>query len=96
MLAAANAVTNADLVAGTTLRAPQVTTSANDASTFKPYDPNSILGPTTPSLPYIIPPQKPACDVLMTVFIVVVAIVVTYVTAYLAIVRFKVPAWLRH
>lgn len=80
VLAAANAVTDADLVAGTTLKAPQVTTSANDASTFKPYDPNSILGPTTPSLPYIVPPQRPACDALMMVFIVVVAVVVTAVT----------------
>ena len=81
VLAAANAVTDADLVAGTTLRAPQVTTTANDASTFKPYDPNSILGPTTPSLPYIAPPPKQQCNAVAQILMVVVAIIVTVYTA---------------
>jgi hypothetical protein len=81
VLAAANAVSDADLVAGTTLKAPQVKTTANDASTFKPYDPNSITGPTTPSLPYISVPPRAHCDALMTVFMVVVAVIVTVYTA---------------
>lgn len=34
----------------------------------------------TPFVPHIVPPQRQACDALMTVFIVVVAIVVTAVT----------------
>ena len=84
MLAAANAVTDADLVAGTTLRAPQVTTTANDASTFKPYDPNAILGPTTPSLPYIAPPPKQQCNAVAQILMAVVAIVVTVYTAGVA------------
>ena len=84
MLAAANAVTNADLVAGTTLRAPQVTTSANDASTFKPYDPNSILGPTTPSLPYITPPPKPHCNALASVIRIVATVITMIVAPYAA------------
>ena len=68
-------------MAGTTLKAPQVTTSANDANTFKPYDPNSILGPTTPSLPYITPPPKQQCNALASIVMIVVAIIVTIYTA---------------
>jgi LysM repeat protein len=81
VLAAANAVSDADLVAGTTLKAPEVKTTANDASTFKPFDPSSIEGPTTPSLPYITPPPKHHCNALATVLMIVVAVVVTYFTA---------------
>nr|WP_246455233.1 LysM peptidoglycan-binding domain-containing protein [Thermomonas brevis] len=40
VLAAANAVTDAELVAGSTLKVPSVKTTANDATTFKPFDPN--------------------------------------------------------
>ncbi|QNN46213.1 putative Ig domain-containing protein [Thermomonas brevis] len=81
VLAAANAVTDAELVAGSTLKVPSVKTTANDATTFKPFDPNQIQGSTTPSLPYITPPPKHHCNALATVLMVVVAIVVTVYTA---------------
>jgi len=81
VLAAANAVTDAELVAGSTLKVPSVKTTANDATTFKPFDPNAIQGSTTPSLPYITPPPKSHCGALGKVIMVVVAVVVTYFTA---------------
>jgi hypothetical protein len=69
---------DASLVAGSSLTVPEVKTSSNDASTFKPYDPSEITGPTAPSLPYIAPPNA-GCNVL-SVFImaVVAAVVMTY------------------
>jgi nucleoid-associated protein YgaU len=84
VLAAANAVSDADLVAGTTLKAPQVKTTANDASTFKPYDPNSITGPTTPSLPYISAPPRAHCDAMAMVVRIFVAVAVALRQGYLA------------
>jgi hypothetical protein len=78
-LADANGLqSDASLVAGSSLTVPEVKTSSNDASTFKPYDPSEITGPTAPSLPYIAPPNA-GCNVL-SVFImaVVAAVVMTY------------------
>jgi YD repeat-containing protein len=92
VLAAANAVTDADLVAGTALKAPSVKTTANDASTFKPYDPSKIEGPTTPSLPYISPPPQPQCDGLMMVLMVAIAVIVTVYTAGAASAAFGAAA----
>jgi phage tail protein X len=66
VLADANGLqADASLVAGSSLTVPEVKTSSNDASTFKPYDPSEITGPTTPSLPYIAPPNA-GCNVLLT------------------------------
>ncbi|WP_460877890.1 LysM peptidoglycan-binding domain-containing protein, partial [Rhodanobacter koreensis] len=39
------------LVPGQSITIPAVTTSSNTATTFKPYDPGSIIGSTTPNLP---------------------------------------------
>lgn len=85
VLAEANALKgDNDLVAGATLNAPQVKTSSNDASTFKPYNPGEITGPSTPSLPYIQPPSNSGCGTLGTIIMVVVAVVVTIYTAGVA------------
>ena len=40
---------------------PEVGVSKNDASTFKPYNPNEIIGSTSPGLPYIPPPGSNNC-----------------------------------
>jgi hypothetical protein len=87
VLAAANAVSDEDLVAGTTLKAPQVKTTANDASTFKPYDPNSITGPTTPSLPYTSTPPAKHCHAMEMVVRPFVAIAVAFGQWYAAAAR---------
>ncbi len=62
VLAAANALSgDSELIAGTQLRVPEVGVSKNDASTFKPYNPNEIVGSTSPGLPYIPPPGSNNC-----------------------------------
>jgi YD repeat-containing protein len=81
VIAEANAVTDAELRAGTSLKVPDVKVSANDANTFKPYNPAETVGNTSPSLPYITPPPKQNCNVLAMVLMVVVAVVVTVFTA---------------
>ncbi|HBZ45914.1 MAG TPA: hypothetical protein DEO93_01030 [Stenotrophomonas sp.] len=83
VLAEANALSNdGGLVAGATLNVPDVTTNANDANTFKPYNPSDVAGPTTPSLPYIQPPPSGAggCGPLgMFIMVVVIVIIAAYV-----------------
>jgi len=81
VLADANAISDANLFAGQMLKVPQVTTSKNDASTFKPYNPAEATGPTSPSTPYIAPPTPPQCDGLATLVMVAIAAAVTFVTA---------------
>jgi hypothetical protein len=68
---------------GQTLNVPnRVTGAANNASTFKPYDPAKVVGDTTPTLnsppP---PPQKKGCGGLGSLIMVVVAVVATIYTA---------------
>ncbi len=67
-----------ELRVGQTLNVPnRVTGAANNASTFKPYDPAKVVGDTTPTLnsppP---PPQKKGCGGLGQLLMVVVAVVV--------------------
>ena len=82
VLAEANAIaSDVELVAGTTLKVPDVKVTANDATTFKPFNPNEAVGNTAPSLPYITPPPKNNCNIVKMIVIIVVAIVVTYFTA---------------
>ena len=62
VLAAANALAgDSELIAGTQLRVPEVGVSKNDASSFKPYNPNEIVGSTSPGLPYIPPASSLSC-----------------------------------
>lgn len=82
VLAQANAIeTDADLVPGTSLKVPEVKVTANDANTFKPFNPGEAIGNTAPSLPYIEPPPQNNCNVLAAVVMIVIAVVVTYFTA---------------
>lgn len=81
LLAEANAVSDDGLVEGTTLVVPNATVSANDSSTFKPFNPNDAIGNTSPTLPYIQPPPKKHCGGLAMVLMIVVAVVVTVYTA---------------
>ena len=37
---------------------PQIEVTSNDATTFKPFSPNEVIGNTAPSLPYIQPPSS--------------------------------------
>nr|WP_298128476.1 putative Ig domain-containing protein [uncultured Pseudoxanthomonas sp.] len=71
-----------DLVAGTSLTVPEATTSVNDSSTFKPYNPGDITGPTSPGLPYIEPPAGHNCATLVKIMSIVVQAVVTAVVTY--------------
>lgn len=83
VLADANGLSDPEgqLVAGTQLNTPNVVVSSNDASTFKPYNPNEAIGPTSPGLPYITPPPKQSCNALAMIIIAIVVIVVTVYTA---------------
>ncbi len=66
---------------GQTLRLPNVARSEhNNATTFKPYNPQEIIGDTTPS-PTPPPPPKKSCNALAMIAIIVVAVVLTVVTA---------------
>jgi len=83
VIAQANDLDSAtDLVLGQRLAIPTVTTHSNTATTFKPYDPSSIVGSTTPNLPTIAPPPPPSssgCSGLAEIVIIAVEVVVAVV-----------------
>ncbi|MCW0461893.1 hypothetical protein NB717_002961 [Xanthomonas sacchari] len=82
VLADANALEDdSGLVAGATLTVPDVTSAANDAHTFKPFNTSEAVGSTSPALPYIQPPSSHGCGSLATIIMVAVAVVVTVYTA---------------
>jgi|GEM_PF-7066966 len=69
------------LVAGSSLKIPNVVSSnRNDATTFKPYNPNEVIGDviTPPQPPK---PKKKKCNAVASVVMVVVAVVATVLTA---------------
>lgn len=67
------------LVPGQSITIPALTTSSNTANTFKPYDPGSIIGSTTPNLPAAPPPPSSAgCNVLGEIVVAAVVAVVAY------------------
>jgi YD repeat-containing protein len=74
-----SATTSFGLQVGLVLRIPPAVQSANNSSTFKPYDPSSVIGDTGPALP--LPPQKKGCGTLGMIIMIVVAVVVTIFTA---------------
>lgn len=76
VLAEANAISDEELVQGTQLTVPDVKVTANDATTFKPFNPNEAIGNTAPSLPYITPPPRHHCKTLVNVLSTVVGYVV--------------------
>ncbi|WP_266157646.1 LysM peptidoglycan-binding domain-containing protein [Dyella silvatica] len=85
VIAQANALSSDnDLAIGQSLTTPAVTTNANDATTFKPYNPGEIAGSTTPNLPTIAPPPPPThqhCNVLAEIIVIAVTVVATVFTA---------------
>jgi YD repeat-containing protein len=89
VLADANGLSGDDqLVAGTRLTIPNVVTNIhNNSGTFRPFDPEAVMGDTSPTLPDPPPPPPPkrgGCGVLGMILIIVVAIVVTIYTAGVA------------
>lgn len=66
---------------GTSIKIPNVVTNIhNDADTFKPYNPQEIIGDTTPA-PQPPPPPKQKCKALSQAIAVIVTIVVTLILA---------------
>ena len=63
---------------------PEVGVSKNDASTFKPYNPNEIVGSTSPGLPYIPPQASNGCGYVIQVVMIVAAAVVSFYMPVLA------------
>ncbi|MFD0726684.1 putative Ig domain-containing protein [Lysobacter brunescens] len=85
VLAEANGLTaSAALTPGLQLRAPEVSVTANDANTFKPYNPNEAIGPTSPSLPYIPDANAGGCSTAAMIVMLVIAIVVCVFVPVLA------------
>lgn len=84
VLADANGFGDADaeIGAGTRINTPEASVNRNDSGTFKPYDPTSAIGNTTPGLPYIPPPPPEKCGALSKVISIVVQVVVTAVVTY--------------
>ena len=85
LIADANGIDPAKaLVAGDSIRIPNVVSSNhNDSTTFKPYNARDVIGDTTPK-PVFPPPPKPKkkkCGGLAAVVMVVVAVVVAVYTA---------------
>jgi len=69
---------------GWSLRIPnEVLSLSNTSSSYKPFDISDALGDTTPTQPMPPPPrpQKKGCGVIGQILIIVVAIVVTWLTA---------------
>jgi hypothetical protein len=95
VVAQANALTgDADLAVGLSLSIPAVTTSKNDSTTFKPYNPSEIQGSTTPNLPVIAPPPPPKqhCNVIAAIVIIAVVVVASIFTAGAAAYAFSAEA----
>jgi YD repeat-containing protein len=78
VLADANAVSDTGLVTGQMLKVPQITTNKNNATTFKPYNPADVIGPTEPGTPYITKAPGLHCQALSAVIQLVVTALVTY------------------
>jgi len=84
VIAQANALSSDnDLSIGQSLTIPQVTTNANDSTTFKPYNAGEISGSTTPTLPTIAPPPPPShhhCNALAEIVVIAVTVAITIAT----------------
>ena len=76
---------DAELTEGTPLRVPnEVVSIRNSAGVFRPYDANAAIGNTSPEqiIPYVPPPKgKKGCGVIGQILLIIVAVVVTYITA---------------
>nr|WP_305089272.1 DUF4214 domain-containing protein [Massilia sp. YIM B04103] len=84
LIADANGMNGSEtLKTGQTLTIPQRASAIyNDTTTFKPYDAAELVGNTTPELALPPPPSKgKKCGGLGQIVMIVVAVVVTYLTA---------------
>ena len=75
-----------ELQPGQTLTIPnKVTNIHNNSGTFRPYEPGTIIGDTSPTLPDAPmpapPPRKHGCGVVGQIIMVVVAVIATIYTA---------------
>jgi len=88
VIAQANALNgDSDLAVGLSLSIPAVTTSKNDSTTFKPYNPSEIQGSTTPNLPVIAPPPPPPkqhCNVIAAIVVIAVVVAASFIVGPLA------------
>lgn len=93
VLAEANGYSDAvdSPAAGTSLRAPSISVSRNDAGTFRPYNANDAIGPNAPVMPTL-PPSSDGCGKVGQLLMVVVAVIVTVYTAGAATAAFTTAA----
>ena len=80
-----------ELVEGQQLKIPGFNSNVNDASAFKAFNAEEIIGDRTPAVPYVPPPppsKDDGCGVIGAIIVAVVAIVVTVYTAGVAATAF--------
>lgn len=76
-----------ELVEGQQLKIPGFNSNVNDASAFKAFNAEEIIGDRTPAVPYVPPPppsKDDGCGIIGQIIVAVVAIVVTVYTAGIA------------
>ncbi|MDQ0016118.1 YD repeat-containing protein [Variovorax boronicumulans] len=82
LIADANGLgSNADLKAGQVLTIPTKVGSANNANSFKPYDPSRTIGDTNPNMPMPEADKGGGCGGIGQIIMIVVAVVATVFTA---------------
>ncbi|MDQ0069692.1 YD repeat-containing protein [Variovorax boronicumulans] len=82
LIADANGLgSNADLKAGQVLTIPTKVGSANNANSFKPYDPSRTIGDTNPNMPMPQADKGGGCGGIGQIILIVVAVVATVFTA---------------
>lgn len=76
LIAEANGLSgNEDLKAGQVLTIPTRIGSSNKSGTFKPYDPSTVIGDTTPNLP--VPKAREKCGGFGQIVVAVIAVAAT-------------------
>jgi YD repeat-containing protein len=81
LIADANGVASgSDLEAGQMLIVPARLGSANNANTFRPYDPSRIVGDTNPSLMALPQDQDKGCGAVGQIIVAVISVVVAVYT----------------
>jgi len=81
LIADANGLSsNADLKSGQVLTIPTKVGAANNANSFKPYDPSKVIGDTNPNMPMPQAKEGGGCGGFGQILVAVVAVVVAYFT----------------
>ncbi|MGJ3704011.1 LysM peptidoglycan-binding domain-containing protein [Variovorax sp. AFSI2.2] len=82
LIADANGLSgNADLKSGQVLTIPTKVGAANNANSFKPYDPSKVVGDTNPNMPMPQAKEGGGCGGIGQLIMIVIAVVVTIYTA---------------